>query len=243
VFEQSLLLNHPGKRSWNFVASLGAELLAVGLVLLIPLLYSDHLPMFHWKDIAIGPPPAPTPPVPQHVHLGDGSAPSRAPRPVFIWNPKASPEPVQTSTTDLIPDAPPMVNAANGIGIGGRNPLIGTFIPNVVAAPPPLPKPEVETTKSAPLRVGGDVLMAKLIHKVIPEYPAIARSARISGVVHLVGVIGKDGTVQNLQLVSGHPILARAAMEAVRQWVYKPTLLNGIPVEVVAPIEVDFNLQ
>ncbi len=84
--------------------------------------------------------------------------------------------------------------------------------------------------------------MAKLLRKVIPEYPAPARSARISGIVRLIGTIGEDGTIRNLQLVSGHPLLARAAMEAVRQWLYKPTLLNGKPVEVIAPIEVTFSL-
>ncbi len=85
--------------------------------------------------------------------------------------------------------------------------------------------------------------MAKLIRKVIPEYPPLARSARISGVVHLVGIIAKDGTIRNLQLVGGHPMLARAALEAVEQWVYEPTLLNGEPVEVIAPIEVSFTLS
>jgi protein TonB len=84
--------------------------------------------------------------------------------------------------------------------------------------------------------------MAKLLRKVIPVYPPLARSARIAGVVHLIGTIARDGTIQHLQLVSGHPLLARAAMEAVQQWVYKPTLLNGNPVEVIAPIEVNFTL-
>ena len=119
--------------------------------------------------------------------------------------------------------------------------MIGNFIPNVVALAPPPPKP-VEKNQPSPLSVGGDVQMAKVIRKVIPEYPPLARSARISGVVRLIGVIGKDGTIQNLQLVSGHPLLARAAIEAVHQWVYKPTLLNGNPVEVIAPIEVRFTL-
>lgn len=95
---------------------------------------------------------------------------------------------------------------------------------------------------TAPIAVGGDVQMAKLIRKVTPLYPALAITARISGVVRLIGTIGKDGTIRNLQLVSGHPMLARAALEAVRQWVYKPTLLNGMPVEVIAPIEVNFTL-
>lgn len=84
--------------------------------------------------------------------------------------------------------------------------------------------------------------MAKLIRKVIPAYPMLARSARISGVVHLIGTIAKDGTIRNLQLVDGNPLLTRAAMEAVEQWVYQPTLLNGEPVEVIAPIEVNFTL-
>ena len=84
--------------------------------------------------------------------------------------------------------------------------------------------------------------MAKVIRKVVPEYPALARSARISGVVHLVGIIGKDGRIENLQLVSGHPMLAQAAIDAVKQWRYQPTLLNGNPVEVIAPIEVRFTL-
>ena len=84
--------------------------------------------------------------------------------------------------------------------------------------------------------------MAKLVRKIIPEYPSIAKTARISGVVHLIGTIAKDGTIRDLQLVSGHPMLARAAIEAVQQWVYRPTLLNGQPVEVIAPIEVTFTL-
>lgn len=84
--------------------------------------------------------------------------------------------------------------------------------------------------------------MAKLIRKVIPEYPTLAKTARISGVVHLIGTIAKDGTIRNLQLIGGHPLLSRAAMEAVSQWVYEPTLLNGEPVEVIAPIEVSFTL-
>jgi protein TonB len=82
--------------------------------------------------------------------------------------------------------------------------------------------------------------MAKLLRKVIPVYPALARAARISGIVRLIGTVGKDGTIRDLRVVSGHPILAQSALEAVEQWVYKPTLLNGNPVEVIAPIEVSF---
>ena len=112
-----------------------------------------------------------------------------------------------------------------------------------VAAPPPAPA-IIATPKSSPqpLRVSMGVQMAKLIRKVVPEYPPLARAARISGVVHLVGTIAKDGAIRNLQLISGHPLLARAAIDAVKQWVYQPTLLNGDAVEVIAPIDVNFTL-
>ena len=74
-------------------------------------------------------------------------------------------------------------------------------------------------------------------------YPPLAKQARISGVVHLNAVIAKDGTIQDLKVISGHPLLIQAAMDAVRQWVYAPTLLNGEPVEVVTQIDVNFTLS
>ncbi|MGA2882385.1 MAG: TonB family protein [Bryobacteraceae bacterium] len=242
VFEQSLLIQE-NKRPWNFVASLGAELLVVSLALLIPLLYRDHLPQFHWKDIMVGPAPlAPPPvePVATNNRSSTNATPSVAPRPLFRWDAGMAPHPV-ASGVELTTEAPPTLGI--GIGGGGATNTIGTYLPNFVAGPPP-PKPTAAVQKppAAPVPMGGDVQMAKLVRKVIPEYPPIARSARISGVVRLIGTIGKDGTIQNLQVVSGHPMLTRAALEAVRQWIYKPTLLNGNAVEVIAPIEVTFTL-
>ena len=81
------------------------------------------------------------------------------------------------------------------------------------------------------------------IKKVTPQYPALAKSARIQGTVRFTAIIGKDGTIQNLQLVSGHPMLVASATEAVKQWVYRPTLLNGEPVEVITQIDVNFTLS
>jgi len=92
------------------------------------------------------------------------------------------------------------------------------------------------------LVVGAAVQAANLLTKVMPVYPPLARQARIQGHVVMNAVIGKDGTVQNLSLVSGHPLLAPAAMEAVKQWTYKPTLLNGQPVDVSTQIDVNFTL-
>ena len=81
-----------------------------------------------------------------------------------------------------------------------------------------------------------------LLKKVVPIYPSLARQARVSGTVQLIGVIAKDGTIQQLQVVGGHPLLVKAAVDAVRQWIYRPTLLNGQAVEVIAPIDVIFTL-
>jgi len=83
---------------------------------------------------------------------------------------------------------------------------------------------------------------AKLIHEVQPDYPVLARDARIGGTVRLSAVIGANGKVQDLRLLSGQPLLVQAAMDAVRQWVYQPTYLNGSPVEVATEVDVRFRL-
>jgi protein TonB len=93
------------------------------------------------------------------------------------------------------------------------------------------------------IRVGGNVAAVSLISKMQPVYPQLAKQARVQGSVHFTAIIGKDGHVQDLQLIGGHPLLVQAAQDAVKQWVYKPTLLNGEPVEVVTQIDVNFTLS
>lgn len=93
------------------------------------------------------------------------------------------------------------------------------------------------------IRVGGNVQAVNLIDKVTPVYPPLAKQARIQGVVRFTVTIGKDGRVLDIQLISGHPLLVAAAKDAVAQWVYKPTLLNGNPVEVVTQVDVNFTLS
>jgi len=92
------------------------------------------------------------------------------------------------------------------------------------------------------VRIGGIVQAAKILRQVKPIYPPLARQARISGDVRLEAVISREGTVESLQVLSGHQLLIPAAIEAVRQWLYRPTLLNGDPVEVLTQIEVHFKL-
>jgi TonB family protein len=109
-----------------------------------------------------------------------------------------------------------------------------------IAPPARVKAPEREVRER--VRVGGDVMQAKLRRQVRPDYPEIARRARIEGEVLLLGVITREGRVANLRVLHGHPLLVRAALAAVSQWEYEPTLLNGASVEVEAPITVRFRL-
>lgn len=134
----------------------------------------------------------------------------------------------------------------NGVPNGLSNSLINQLAntPPKPADPPPAAKPVVQQQKPIErTRLGGNVLEAKIISRKMPVYPKIALQARLQGVVTFTAIIARDGTIQQLQLVSGHPLFIEAATEAVRQWRYRPTLLNGEPVEVVAPIEVKFILN
>ena len=93
------------------------------------------------------------------------------------------------------------------------------------------------------ITIGGNVQQAKLVMQPPPAYPALAKQARISGVVHLAVIIAKDGTVMDIKVMSGHPLLIPPSIEAVRNWVYQPTLLNGEPVEVQTQVDVNFTLS
>ena len=103
---------------------------------------------------------------------------------------------------------------------------------------PPPPKPEGPKR----VRISQGVQEAKLINQVKPVYPPLARQARIQGVVKLRAIISKEGTIQQLEVVAGPPLLIQAAVDAVRQWRYKPTLLSDEPVEVETFIDVIFSL-
>ncbi|MEN6608642.1 MAG: energy transducer TonB, partial [Bryobacteraceae bacterium] len=150
-------------------------------------------------------------------------------------------------------EMPPSVGGGVGVvgGVGGGVPggsmggVIGGIINAVPSAAPPPPPPVREAPKAAPqrIRVGGNVQQAKLVRQPRPVYPPLARQARIQGQVRLTAVIARDGTIQELQVVAGHPLLVPAALEAVKQWVYQPTLLNGEPVEVITQIDVNFTLS
>jgi protein TonB len=120
------------------------------------------------------------------------------------------------------------------------NPGTETAAP-AVPVPPPPPPPSV--VKTEPIRQGGNVQAANLIHQVNPVYPPLARQARVQGVVVLEAVISREGSIESLRVVTGHPLLNQAALDAVKQWKYRPTMLNGDAVEVITTVTVTFTLQ
>jgi protein TonB len=140
-------------------------------------------------------------------------------------------------------EAPPPVMASGGVvgGVPGGVPggQMGGVIGGIISSTP-VAVPKVATPQR--VRVSQGVSQGLLIRKVQPVYPPLARQARIQGQVVLQAQISKQGTIENLQLVSGHPMLAPAAIEAVKQWRYKPYFLNGEPVEVDTQITVNFTL-
>lgn len=108
--------------------------------------------------------------------------------------------------------------------------------------PPPPPPPSQNPQQPQKIRVGANVQASNLIRSAPPVYPPLAVQARVQGTVRFTVTIGRDGNIDNLQLVSGHPLLVNSAQEAVKQYQYKPTLLNGQPVEVVTQVDVNFTL-
>jgi len=244
IFRQTLL-DGVGKtnKGWTVTLSFAAEVIAIGLLILIPLIFTDVLPKAQAVNMLTAPaPPPPSPPptvqkvvVKQPPRLFDAgrlTAPIGIPKQVAIIQEEA----LSLSTSSAVAGPP---------GIPGG---VSTDAFDAIATVPPpavAPSAATQVRPAAPvrIRVGGIVQSAKLIKKPVPVYPSLARQARIQGTVKFTAIIGRDGAIQNLTLLTGHPLLVQAAQDAVKQWVYQPTLLNGEPVEVVTEIDVNFALS
>jgi protein TonB len=245
MFEEMVVSSQVNKKTnkpWTVVVSMLLQLMFVGILILIPLIYTEALPKTMMATMLTAPPPPPPPPPPPvatqvvHVkpqaHLMDAGklmAPKVIPKEVKIIKEDAEPD-VSSGMTGGVP---------GGVSGGSMGGVLGGVIGGVGTAAPPPPKPK----QTGPLRVGGNVQAARIVNRVQPVYPPLARQTRISGTVRLHAIIGKDGTVQQLEVLSGHPLLQQAALDAVRQWRYQPTLLNGDPVDVDTTIDVIFSLN
>jgi TonB family protein len=155
----------------------------------------------------------------------------------LVYRAKADLEPTPQAAGDDIAAADGWVRKALDTA-RAKNGSGGSYAP----PPPPPPQPPPSATGPGKIRVSGNVQAVNLIDRVDPVYPELAKRARIQGTVRFNAVIATDGTLANLTVVSGHPMLVQAALDAVRKWRYKPTLLNNAPVEVITTIDVDFSL-
>src|SRR5271155_4205965 len=241
MFEDSLIESGnklKTKRLSTTILSFFGQFALVGILILIPLIYTDALPKGNLMTFLVAPPPPPPPPPP----------PAAAPKVVKIQSevingqlrtPTKIPEKIQMIKEE---EAPPDLGGGVPGGVPGGIPggSAGGVMGGILSAG------HVDIPKvAAPqrIRVSSGVSTGLLIKKVQPNYPPLAKAARIQGTVVLQAEISKDGTIQNLQLVSGHPMLAPAAIEAVKQWRYKPYLLNGEPVAVDTQVDVVFSLS
>jgi periplasmic protein TonB len=172
-----------------------------------------------------------------------GAEPANAPaeekvalaQPVKTFRPEALAQRLRAARPTEIPDAPLVAGTPTGAGVPEVS--LGGLMPNPVAPPPPAPKGEPAKKTAV---TGGDVQPAQLLRRVSPDFPKLARDAGANGTVELVATIGTDGHVRNVRALTGNPLLRGPAMAAVKQWVYRPTILNGQPVESETRVLLEF---
>jgi periplasmic protein TonB len=237
MFEELLVSNPYGvktKQRWTVLVSFIFQATFLAILLLIPLIYTEALPKAMLATLLVAPPPPPPPPPPPaqvqvvrkaQVHLMDAGK---------LMAPKAIPKTVTIIKEEAEPDMGGVGGVVGGVAGGSMGGVIGGVIGGIPAPPKPT---------QARIKVGGNVTAARIVNRTTPIYPPLARQTRISGTVRLHAIIAKDGTVQQLEVLSGHPLLVQAALDAVRQWRYQPTLLNGEPVEVDTTVDVIFSLN
>jgi len=239
MFEEMVVSSAHTKKTnkpWTVALSMVFQLAFLGVLILIPLIYTEALPKTMLATLIVAPPPPPPPPPPpatQVVHVKPQVKLIEAGK---LVAPKVIPKDVKIIKEEEQPDVSGMAGGVpGGVAGGSMGGVIGGIVGGL-APPPP---------KEAPQRIqrGGNVQAALLVNKVQPLYPPLARQTRISGTVRLHAIISKTGTIQELSVISGHPLLVRAALDAVQQWRYRPTLLNGEPVEVDTTIDVIFSLN
>jgi protein TonB len=233
---ESDVVSHKTRQSLTFPISVAAHAIAIAAVVIVPLLTSEELPdptavvRAFFVEPAAPPPPPPPPPPPRQAP----TAPQVQPKPMLEQTP--------TFTAPL--EVPDEIAPEDGLDLGLEGVLggveggiMGGVVGGVVGG---LPDP---TAGLQAVRVGGQIKEPRKLRNVNPIYPDIAKQARVQGVVILECTISPQGKVRNVKVLRGIPLLDQAAIEAVQQWVYTPTLLNGVPVPVIMTVTVNFRLS
>jgi protein TonB len=253
MFEQTFVGSGQTKKPATIMMAFLLQTVLVIVAIIIPMIWFDVLPTAQLQSFLVAPPPPPPPPpppaaaapvkvvkvIPRQFDAGKLMAPKVVPKEVATIKEEELPPP-STGVAGVVGGVPGGVAGGTPGGVLGG--IIGS-VPSAAPPPPPAKKEEVKPATPQRIKVGGNVQSARLVRQPRPVYPPLAKQARISGVVKLGAVISKDGTIQQLEVISGHPLLVPAALEAVKQWVYQPTLLNGEPVEVQTQIDVNFTLS
>ena len=252
MFEQSIMTGAK-PRPWTFSVSTAMQGLLVGVAVLVPLITVEALPPVK-LDCHFCLPPSNVKIVAVKRMSGGTARPGTLTTPVRAGvRVLTAPGAIPRVTPQLFDDDPgtaftrageAAVGSDRGVPDGFSIGKPGESLIGVATAQPqpPAPKPAAAPVAREPIRVGGRVQQPMLIHEVRPPYPPLARQARVSGSVKMEAILARDGTVQSLRLLSGPPLLTQAAMTAVSQWRYRPTLLNGEPVEILLSIDVNFTL-
>jgi len=237
---ESSVVKKTTNKSWTIIISTIFQALILIVLVLIPLIYTQALPKAMLTTLLVAPPPPPPPPPPPAAAPTIIKPVARLLNQGVLTQPKAIPKQVAVFKEAELPPEAVGGGVAGGIDLGGGGILGGLGGASGAAPPPPPPPPPPKPT--APIKVGGNVQEAMVIARPNPVYPPLARQARIQGNVVLHAIIDKEGKVSELQVVSGHPLLVQSALEAVKNWRYRPTLLNGDAVEVDTTITVSFVL-
>jgi periplasmic protein TonB len=230
---------HRTNQSKTLPVSLALHTLAAVVIVVVPILATDKMPesasavkaFFVEPMAAPAPPPPPPPPAPRAA-----TAPKVQPRQITQNNQFVAPVEVPQ---EIRPEEGLDLGVEGGVpgGVEGGVPggVVGGVVGGLPDAPPPPPQ--------AAVRVGGQIKEPKKLKNVAPVYPEIAKQARVQGVVILECTISPQGRVSNVTLLRGIPLLDQSAIDAVKQWVYTPTLLNGVPVPVIMTVTVNFKLS
>jgi periplasmic protein TonB len=243
MFEDSLVESAALLRThnrWPAIVSITAQLCAAALILTLPLLHPELLPMPNVLPAVLAPPRLPVPPPPQPVHLEARPHVPTTSAPPAPSVPRSEP----LFTSPIHPNGPPVdAPPITGIDIGNIHSSLAPGINNAVPAGPNISVgPPAASTSSKRLNVSSGVLAGYLMAPIRPEYPQIAKITHTEGTVIIEAVISRTGSIESTRVLSGPPMLQEAALAAVRQAHYRPFLLNGQPTEVQTTITINFRM-
>jgi protein TonB len=241
MFEDSLIESGgklSTKRGRTTTFSFVLQAIIIGVMILIPLMFTEALPKTQLMTFLVAPPPPPPPPPPPAAVVkvkpvetdivnNQLRTPTKIPKKVEMIKEEDAPPPQMAGVVGGVP---------GGIPGGQMGGVIGGIISST-----PVSVPKVAVQR---VRISQGVTQGMVLRKTQPAYPQMAKIARVQGAVVLAAIIGKDGTIQNLHVVStASPLLNQAAIDAVKQWRYRPYILNGEPVEVDTTVTVNFTLS